>query len=263
MQKELKTIVKEKYAEIARSQNKSSCCSPSCCEPAVETVFSESYEQLEGYVPDADLALGCGIPTEFAQIKKGDTVLDLGSGAGNDVFVARSLTGETGRVIGVDMTEEMIAKAEANRRKLGYENVEFRLGDIEDMPLDDNIIDVAISNCVLNLVPDKERAYAEVYRVLKPGGHFSISDIVTIGELTPAVRAAAALYAGCVSGALQKEDYLAAIERAGFKNIQLQKERLIELPDELLRQYLAPGELAAFRAGGSSVYSINVYAEKG
>jgi SAM-dependent methyltransferase len=261
MQKELKTIVKEKYAEIARSQ--SSCCSPSCCEPSAETAFSESYEKLEGYVPDADLALGCGIPTEFAQIKKGDTVLDLGSGAGNDVFVARSLTGETGRVIGVDMTEEMIAKAEANRRKLGYENVEFRLGDIEDMPLEDNTVDVAISNCVMNLVPDKERAYAEVYRVLKPGGHFSISDIVTVGELTPAVRDAAALYAGCVSGALQKEDYLAAIERAGFKNIQVQKERLIELPDELLLQYLPAKELSAFRTSGSSIYSVNVYAEKG
>lgn len=264
MEKELKTIVREKYAEIAKSQ--SSCCGPkasSCCTPdEVETAFSESYRHLDGYVPDADLALGCGIPTEYARIKAGHTVLDLGSGAGNDVFVARSLAGESGRVIGVDMTQEMIAKAEANRRKLGYENVEFRLGDIEDLPLADNRIDVAISNCVMNLVPDKRRAYAEVHRVLKPGGHFSISDIVTVGELTPAVRNAAALYAGCVSGAMQKEDYLAAIEEAGFINIQIQKERKIELPDELLLSYLPQKELAAFRASGSSIYSINVYAEK-
>lgn len=260
MEKELKTIVKEKYTEIANSR--SSCCGPSCCEPGAETVFSLDYKDMEGYEPDADLALGCGMPTEFAQIQQGDTVLDLGSGAGNDVFVARSLAGENGRIIGVDMTEAMIAKAEINRRKLGYDNVEFRLGDIEDLPLADNMIDVAISNCVMNLVPDKTRAYAEVYRVLKPGGHFSISDIVLVGELPPAIQKAAELYAGCVSGAMQKAEYLQVIEDAGFKNIQLQKEKLTELPDDLLLQYISQGDLDDFRATGSSVYSINVYAEK-
>ena len=260
MEKELKTIVKEKYTEVVNTR--SGCCEPTCCGPEVETTFSESYQHLDGYVPDADLALGCGIPTEYAQIKEGDTVLDLGSGAGNDVFVARQLVGDNGQVIGVDMTEAMIAQAEKNKAKLGYENVEFKLGEIEDLPLESNTIDVAISNCVMNLVPDKARAYAEVYRVLKKGGHFSISDIVLVGALTPAVRDAAALYAGCVAGALQKDDYLKAIEEAGFKNIQVRKERLIELPDELLLQHIAKEELAAFRASGSSVYSLNVYAEK-
>lgn len=260
MEKEIKTIVKEKYTEIAISSN--SCCGPSCCEPGAETVFSLDYKDMEGYEPDADLALGCGIPTEFAQIQPGNTVLDLGSGAGNDVFVARSLTGEHGRVIGVDMTEAMIAKAEINKQKLGYDNVEFRLGDIEDLPLEDNIIDVAISNCVMNLVPDKARAYTEVYRVLKPGGHFSISDIVLVGELPPAILRAAELYAGCVSGAMQKTAYLQVIESAGFKNIQLQKEKLTELPDDLLLQYIGQEDLNDFRATGSSIYSINVYAEK-
>lgn len=263
MEKELKVIVKEKYAAIAKNQD--GCCGPkasSCCEPEVETAFSESYQGLEGYVADADLSLGCGIPTEFAQIQKGDAVLDLGSGAGNDVFVARSLTGDTGRVIGVDMTEEMIAKAEQNRRKLGYENVEFRLGDIEELPLADNLVDVAISNCVMNLVPNKEKAYSEVYRVLKPGGHFSISDIVIVGDLPAAAREAAALYAGCVSGAMQKEDYVATIRATGFRNVQVQKERLIELPDDLLLQHLQPEDLEDFRRSGSSIYSINVFAEK-
>jgi len=260
MEKEIKTIVKEKYTEIAISSN--SCCGPSCCEPGAETVFSLDYKDMEGYEPDADLALGCGIPTEFAQIQPGNTVLDLGSGAGNDVFVARSLAGEHGRVIGVDMTEAMIAKAEINKQKLGYDNVEFRLGDIEDLPLEDNIIDVAISNCVMNLVPDKARAYTEVYRVLKPGGHFSISDIVLVGELPPAILRAAELYAGCVSGAMQKTAYLQVIESAGFKNIQLQKEKLTELPDDLLLQYIGQEDLNDFRATGSSIYSINVYAEK-
>lgn len=260
--KDIKTIVREKYAEIANTQ--SSCCEPSCCgsESKVETVFSLPYQELEGYVPEADLSLGCGVPTEYAHIQKGDTVLDLGAGAGNDVFVARSLTGEKGRVIGVDMTEAMVTKAKANQRKLGYENVEFLLGEIEDLPLAADTIDVAISNCVMNLVPDKKQAYAEVYRVLKPGGHFSISDIVLKGELPPAVKSAAELYAGCVSGAMQKDEYLAAVSSAGFKNIQVQNEKLTELPDSLLLEYISREELAAFRESGASVYSINVYAEK-
>lgn len=259
MEKAIKEVVKEKYTEVVKSSQ--SCCEPSCCSPG-GVDFSEGYEALEGYNKEADLGLGCGLPTEYARIKEGHTVLDLGSGAGNDVFIARQLAGETGRVIGLDMTEAMIAQARINNRKLGYRNVEFVLGDIEDVPLDDNSVDVAISNCVMNLVPDKDKAYAEVYRVLRPGGHFSISDIVLQGELPPVLQEAAAMYAGCVSGAMQKEDYLSAIERAGFSNIQIDKERQLQLPDELLLEYLSQEELNAFHESGTGIFSINVYAEK-
>lgn len=258
---DIKEIVRQKYANLANTE------SPGCCgggnkKQQVVTVFSEDYSQKEGYVADADLNLGCGMPTEFARIKPGDTVLDLGAGAGNDVFVARSLTGETGEVYGIDFTAEMVAKAQQNRAKLGYHNVHFLLGDIEDMPIPRNSIDVAVSNCVMNLVPNKQKAYAEVFRVLRPGGHFSISDIVIVGDLTPAVRDAAALYAGCVSGALQKDDYLQAIIDAGFQRIKIDKERLIELPDELMLQHISPEQLQDFRDSKASIYSINVYAEK-
>lgn len=259
MEKTMKEVVREKYTEVVQASQ--SCCGPSCCSPGGAD-FSEGYESLEGYVKDADLGLGCGLPTEFARIQEGDTVLDLGAGAGNDVFIARSLAGESGRVIGLDMTEAMIARARANNRKLGYRNVEFVLGDIEDMPLEDNSVDVAISNCVMNLVPDKDRAYAEVHRVLRPGGHFSISDIVLQGELPPALQEAAAMYAGCVAGAMQKGEYLAAIERAGFSNIKIDKERQLNLPDELLLDFLSPAELNAFRESGTGIFSINVYGEK-
>ncbi len=259
MEKTMKEVVREKYTEVVQASQ--SCCGPSCCSPGGAD-FSEGYESLEGYVKDADLGLGCGLPTEFARIQEGDTVLDLGAGAGNDVFIARSLAGESGRVIGLDMTEAMIARARANNRKLGYRNVEFVLGDIEDMPLEDNSVDVAISNCVMNLVPDKDRAYAEVHRVLRPGGHFSISDIVLQGELPSALQEAAAMYAGCVAGAMQKGEYLAAIERAGFSSIKIDKERQLQLPDELLLEYLSQEELKAFHKSGTGIFSINVYAEK-
>lgn len=260
MEKAIKEVVKEKYTEVVKVST--SCCGPSCCSPG-GIDFSEGYESLEGYVKDADLGLGCGLPTEFARISEGDTVLDLGSGAGNDVFIARRLAGENGQVIGLDMTEAMVAQARANNNKLGYQNVEFILGDIEDMPLESNSIDVAISNCVMNLVPDKDKAYAEVFRVLRPGGHFSVSDIVLKGELPPQLQEAATLYAGCVAGAMQKSDYLAVIERAGFSSIQVDKERQLDLPDELLLEFLSSEELASFRQGGTGIFSINVYGEKG
>lgn len=260
MEKDLKAIVREKYTEVAVAS--SSCCGPAdCCAPG-GIDFSEGYEGLAGYAQEADLGLGCGLPTEYARIQPGDTVLDLGSGAGNDVFIARQLTGPEGKVIGVDMTEAMIAKARANQRKLGYDNVEFILGDIEALPLPDGAVDIAISNCVMNLVPDKAKAYREVFRVLRPGGHFSISDIVLQGELPPQLQQAAVAYAGCVAGAMQKEEYLAVIAQAGFANIRLDKERQLELPDELLLQFLAPDELAAFRASGTGIFSINVYGER-
>jgi len=263
---DLKLVIKEKYSEIANQsklQNQSSCCGSACgCGDSTYTVFSDDYSQLEGYNPDADLGLGCGIPTEFAKIRTGDTIIDLGSGAGNDCFVARALTGETGKVIGIDMTEAMIGKARSNAAKLGYNNVEFRFGDIENMPVDNNTADVIISNCVLNLVPDKVKAFSEIYRILKPGGHLSVSDVVLRGELPAEIRQAAEMYAGCVSGAIQIEEYLQIMKDAGLENIEVQKEKATPVPDDILLNYLSPEQLSEYRKSGAGIFSITVYAEK-
>ncbi|MFV0237381.1 MAG: arsenite methyltransferase [Flavobacteriales bacterium] len=265
MSKEIKEVVKETYTRVVES-GPGCGCGPACCSPEEEVVeqwtMSEDYSSLEGYEEEADYALGCGIPTQDAKIKKGDTVLDLGSGAGNDVFVARSIVGEKGQVIGVDMTEAMIEKANENKKKLGYTNVDFILGEIENLPIEDNSIDVAISNCVLNLVPSKEKAYEETYRVLKPNGHFNMSDIVLKGNLPEGIKVAAELYAGCISGAMEKEDYLSIIEKAGFKNITITKEREIEVPDEVFLKYVSQEELDEFRASDHAIISLGVYAEK-
>lgn len=264
---EIKELVKEKYGAIAsqsKTQNLSSCCgaTSSCCGDEVYTIMSDDYSQIEGYNPDADLGLGCGLPTAFAKIKEGDTVIDLGSGAGNDCFVARAVVGEKGKVIGIDFTEQMIEKARENAEKLGYNNVEFRFGDIEKMPVAANRADVIVSNCVLNLVPNKEAVFQEVFRVLKPGGHFSISDIVLEGEMPAKWKEVAELYAGCVSGAIQKEDYLGIIKSTGFLNMQLQKEKVITIPDDILAQYLSEEEVNAYKQGKVRIISITVYAEK-
>ncbi|MDQ3290787.1 MAG: arsenite methyltransferase [Bacteroidota bacterium] len=262
---ELKQIVKEKYGEIAlqsKEQNESSCCGATCGCATDITIMAEDYSGLKGYQSDADLGLGCGLPTEYAHIKEGDTVLDLGSGAGNDCFVARSIVGESGKVIGVDMTEAMIQKAKVNAQKLGFTNVEFRLGEIEDLPLAANRVDVVVSNCVLNLVPNKEQAFKETYRVLKPKGHFSISDVVLEGELPVGLQKAAEMYAGCVAGAIQQEKYLRIIKQVGFVNVQVQKKRLITLPEDLLANYLSEEELKTYLASGTGIYSVTVYAEK-
>lgn len=261
----LKALVKEKYGEIAdqsRTENTASCCGSGCRSTDVYNIMADDYTRLEGYNPDADLGLGCGLPTEFAKIKKGDTVIDLGSGAGNDCFIARALTGESGKVIGIDFTERMVEKARSNAEKLGFNNVEFRFGDIEQMPVSENMADVVVSNCVLNLVPNKFNVLKEVYRVLKPGGHFSISDIVLEGELPAKLREAAEMYAGCVSGALQKNVYLELIESTGFKNITVQKEKSILLPDDILRNYFSAEEIQSFRNSNAGIYSVTVYAEK-
>lgn len=262
----IKEMVKEKYGAIAsqsKDQNQSSCCGSTCgCSNVEFSVMAEDYANLPGYVPEADLALGCGLPTEFARMKPGDTVIDLGSGAGNDCFVARSIVGDTGHVIGIDMTDPMIAKARANALKLGFTNVEFRLGDIDNMPVGDNAADVVVSNCVMNLVPDKIKAFAETYRVIKPGGHFSISDIVLQGELPDDVRDQATLYAGCISGAIQKADYLAIIAGAGFENVTVQKEREIDIPNEILSRYLTLEQLREFKRKRVGIFSVTVYAEK-
>jgi arsenite methyltransferase len=263
---DLKLIVKEKYSEIAsqsKEQNQSSCCGSTCgCGDSNYTIFSDDYSKLEGYNPDADLGLGCGIPTEFAKIRKGDTVIDLGSGAGNDCFVARALTGETGRVIGIDMTEAMIGKARLNSSKLGFTNVEFKFGDIENMPVENNTADVIISNCVLNLVPDKVKAFTEIFRILKPGGHLSVSDVVLRGELPPELQQAAEMYAGCVSGAIQIENYLQIMKGAGLKKIEVQKEKQIIIADDILMNYLTTEQLKDLKKSGTGIYSITVYAEK-
>jgi len=259
---ELKKLVKEKYGEIATQTSPTNSCGINGCCGTDYTQFSDDYSHLEGYNPDADLSLGCGIPTEFARIKSGDTVIDLGSGTGNDCFVARALVGDTGKVIGIDMTDAMIQKARENVAKLGYINVEFRLGDIEKMPVTANKADVIISNCVLNLVPDKEKAFQEIFRVLKPGGHFSVSDIVLDGELPLNLKSAAEMYAGCVSGAIQMEDYLDIIENAGFKNIDIQKMKVIKIPDEILQNYLSSTDLEKFRQSETGIMSITVFAQK-
>jgi arsenite methyltransferase len=266
---ELRKIVREKYGEIAKEHDtevSASCCtttSSSCCSTDKEiTDFSEDYTKLQGYNPDADLGLGCGLPTEFAKIKEGDTVVDLGSGAGNDCFVARSIVGESGKVIGVDMTPIMVERARANAEKLHLNNVEFRLGEIENLPVQSGTVDVVVSNCVLNLVPDKKQALSETFRILKNGGHFSVSDIVTYDDIPEGLRKEAALYAGCVSGALIKEDYLQLIKDAGFTNIKIQRERKNELPDDLLAKYMSKQEVEEFKKDFAGIASITVYGEK-
>jgi len=261
---DLKLIVREKYGEIAKQNDQSSSCcgTSSCCSGVDYTVFSESYENQKGYNPEADLNLGCGIPTEFAHINTGNTVVDLGSGAGNDCFVARELVGETGKVIGVDMTEAMIEKARANAEKLGFNNIEFRLGDIENMPVSADAADVVISNCVLNLVPDKAKAFHEIFRILKPGGHLSVSDVVLRGTLHAKIQRAAEMYAGCVSGAIDIDRYLEMMKDSGMINIKVLKDKKISIPDDTLLNFLTKTELKNFKESGAGVYSITVYAEK-
>lgn len=261
----LKELVRQKYSEIAlqdKETNQSSCCGSSCCSTEVYNIMSDEYSTMEGYNPEADLGLGCGLPTQFAQIKKGDTVIDLGSGAGNDCFVARAETGESGKVIGIDFTPAMIEKARTNVEKLGFNNVEFRQGDIEKMPVTANTADVIVSNCVLNLVPNKEAVFQEIYRVLKPGGHFSISDIVLSGELPETLVKDAEMYAGCVAGAVQKEEYLQFINSAGFRNVIVQKQKAIVIPDDILKCYLSENEIESFKSGNTGILSITVFGEK-
>lgn len=263
---QLKELVKEKYGQIAlqsKDDNSSSCCGATTgCSTIDYTVMADDYTKLDGYVADADLGLGCGLPTEFAKIKEGDTVVDLGSGAGNDAFVARSIAGEKGKVIGIDFTDKMVEKARINAEKLGYTNVEFRQGDIENMPLAGNIADVVVSNCVLNLVPNKKQAFAETFRILKKNGHFSVSDIVLVGDLPNGLKESAEMYAGCVAGAIQKDEYLSIIQQTGFSAITIQKEKRITLPDEILKDYLSADQITQFKTGKTGIFSITVYAEK-
>lgn len=264
-EEQLKQIVREKYSEIAlqdKALNAASCCGAGGFSTEVYNIMTDDYLDLKGYQADADLGLGCGLPTKFALIKEGDTVIDLGSGAGNDAFIARHETGEKGKVIGIDFTEAMINKARINADNLGYNNVEFRFGDIENMPVADNTADVIVSNCVLNLVPNKQAVIADIYRTLKPGGHFSISDIVLVGDLPDALRHDAEMYAGCVSGAIQKDEYLDFIEKRGFQNITIQKEKPVVIPNDILSKYLSESEITEFNSGATGIFSITVFAAK-
>ena len=264
-EEQLKEIVRQKYSEIAlqdKETNMSSCCGAGGCSTEVYNIMSDDYTKLDGYNADADLGLGCGLPTQFAKIKKGDVVVDLGSGAGNDCFIARHETGETGKVIGIDFTTAMIDRARSNAEARGFNNVEFRQGDIEKMPITSNVADVIVSNCVLNLVPNKDGVFKEIYRVLKPGGHFSISDVVLLGALPEGLRKDAEMYAGCVAGAIQKEVYLELIQANGFENITIQKEKTIVIPDDILVNYLSPEQIALLKAGDTGIFSITVFAQK-
>lgn len=255
----LKEEVKKSYGYIAKTRG-SSCCNSVSFN---ENENAADYTNIDGYQKEADLSLGCGLPTEIANIKEGDTVLDLGSGAGNDVFIARSIVGEKGKVIGIDMTPEMVDRAIQNNLKLGYRNVEFILGEIEDMKgISGHTADVVISNCVMNLVQDKKKAFNEVLRVLKTGGHFSISDIVFVGSLPKGVLESIEMYAGCVAGASERNSYLELIKSIGFKNVQLKKERKIQLPDDFLLKHINVDELNNFKQSNSAIYSVTVYADK-
>ncbi|HEV8083505.1 MAG TPA: arsenite methyltransferase [Chitinophagaceae bacterium] len=261
----VKALVKQKYSEIAlqdKETNQSSCCGSGGCSTEVYNIMADDYNVLQGYNPDADLGLGCGLPTQFAEIKQGDVVIDLGSGAGNDAFIARHEAGETGKVIGIDFTPQMIEKARQNNEVRGFNNVEFRQGDIENIPVTSSFADVIVSNCVLNLVPDKDRVFKEIFRVLKAGGHFSISDIVLEGELPKEIKEAAEMYAGCVAGAIQKQVYLKLIENNRFTNIAIQKDKPIIIPDDILRNYLSDEQIKFFKESDTSIRSITVYAEK-
>lgn len=235
---EIKKQVRARYARAAK--DKASCCAPSPCgcgaaggsEETSSRLVGYSAEELKAIPEDADLGLGCGNPAALAALKKGETVLDLGSGAGIDCFLAARQVGPSGRVIGVDMTPEMIDRARENARTGGYQNVEFRLGEIENLPAPDGSVDVIISNCVINLSTDKPRVFREASRVLRPGGRMMVSDLALKKPLPRAIRESVEVYVACVAGALVKDEYLAAIRKAGFKDVEVVSEKVF--PAELV-----------------------------
>lgn len=263
---DLKELVKQRYSELALNAEelKGCCCgrNPLAASKKVFTIMSEDYTNLKGYEPDADLGVGCGLPTQYANISEGDTVVDLGSGAGNDCFIARAEVGESGKVIGIDFSPQMITKARNNALKRGYANVEFLEGDIENMPLQDNTADVVVSNCVLNLLPEKNIIFKEIYRVLKPGGHFCISDVVLNGTFPKKFTDNAAMYAGCIASAIQKEDYLQEIEKADFVDIRIARTKTVLIPDEVLYEHLDEDTIRKYKSGNVGIYSITVTGEK-
>jgi SAM-dependent methyltransferase len=230
-----KTLVQEKYGAAARQVKESgsaACCNPafSCCDPITTNLYNEA--EKSGLPPSAVLAsLGCGNPTALAELKPGETVLDLGSGGGIDVLLSAKRVGPTGKAYGLDMTDDMLALARENQRQAGVENVEFLQGEIEKIPLLDNSVDVVISNCVINLSADKERVLREAFRVLKPGGRFAVSDVVVRGEVDEQVRQSMLLWVGCIAGALEEGDYAAKLVRAGFSGVSIEPTRVYSIED--------------------------------
>ena len=262
---DIKEIVKNKYSQIAKESEvgiKGCGCGCDTKETSDYSIMKEEYKNLDGYVSEADLNLGCGVPTELAGIIEGDTVVDLGSGAGNDVFVTRALVGSTGKVIGIDFSDDMLAKAKRNNDKLGFNNVEFKYGEIEEIPLTDNLADVVISNCVMNLVPDKGKAFSEVFRILKKDGHFCISDIVLKGELPEELKKSASAYSGCVAGAMKQDDYLKVISEAGFEDVEIKKSRVIVLPENLIKEYISNENLEGINTNDLGIVSVTVVGYK-
>jgi len=265
---DLKELVKQQYNALALAADDKQKC---CCNPLAPakpfekfyTIMSEDYSHLKGYEPDADLGVGCGLPTQYARIQKGDTVVDLGSGAGNDCFIAREETGETGKVIGIEFASQMLIKARANATKRGFTNIEFLEGDIENMPLPDKTADVVVSNCVLNLLPRKDKIFKEIYRVLKPNGHFCISDVVLSGFFPKEFTDNAAMYAGCIASAIQRDEYLGEIEKAGFSEIKVERTKTVEIPDDVLRENLDEATIQKYKAGNVGIYSITVTGKRG
>jgi len=273
-QEEIKKAVRDRYGKIA--QKAGSCCLPaaSCCGSgnAVDNIsMGVGYrpEDLQAVPEGANLGLGCGNPVALASLKEGETVVDLGAGAGFDCFLAAKGVGKSGRVIGVDMTPEMLDKARDNARKGKYENVEFRLGEIENLPVADNIADIIISNCVINLSPDKGRVFLEAFRVLKPGGRLMVSDIVLLKKLPTALRDSVAAYTGCVAGALMKDDYLREIGAAGFQDVEIIAETLFPMQELVshpaVKEAVVPSDTLLNMAEQltASIASIKVYAVKG
>jgi len=241
--KKVKEFVKKRYGEIAQT-DQSCCCSSSCCGPSTKEIEKEigySKTELENVPDSAILDLGCGNPVALANLRKGETVLDLGSGGGIDVFLASKKVGLYGKVIGVDMTEEMLERAKTSALKHGYKNVEFRLGEIESLPVETETIDTIISNCVINLSPNKLKVFQEAYRVLKSNGRLMVSDIVTLGELPEDVRKSSDLWAECIAGALEKNEYLDIIKRAGFRTVKIISENdyTINLSDDLVGKVMS------------------------
>ena len=268
---EIKSYVKERYGGIARSGGGCGCGSGCCGSPAPDTiakVIGYSEDELAAVPEGANLGLGCGNPTAIAALKPGETVLDLGSGAGFDAFLAARQVGQTGKVIGVDMTPDMLSKARANAVKGGITNVEFRQGEIEELPVESGTVDTIISNCVINLSPDKPKVFAEAFRVLKPGGRIAVSDIVLTEPLPDYVRDSVAAYTACVAGAVLKDEYLDAIKRAGFQNIEIVGENVFDLDfldmaPELMKEAEALGlTLEKIAHISETIVSIKVSAVK-
>jgi arsenite methyltransferase len=251
----LKSTVRAKYAALATDDD--SCCGASeGGETGLDVDMSEDY--ADAIATDADLDLGCGRPTDHADLQPGERVLDLGSGAGMDAFVARRDVGPEGHIHGVDLAEEMVEKARANADTMGYDNVTFEVGDIEDLPVERSAFDVILSNCVLNLVPDKRAAFAQMHRALRPGGRFSVSDIVHDGTLPSGLREAAELHVGCVAGAMERDAYLGRLREVGFTDVRVATEKAISLPDELLIEHLDDDQVADFRASNAALQSVTV-----